>query len=179
MAKKGIHRSKKTEFKQGNPGGPGRPKIPTEYKEAWQMVKGIKQEGAVELTAAFQKVRHMDIKELTAFIGTKTQPPAPNTNVLELLAARAVYRALSVGRDISVIIEAMCGAEPKQIELTGKDGAPLNPFSKYTEQQLNGVFSALDRIVKEQRCKLIQSSQSQSELSGSYPQSLPTESDKE
>lgn len=169
---------KKTQFKPGHPGGPGRPPIPTEYKEAWAMVKAIKQEGAIELSAAFQKVRHMGIDELKAFIGTKDKPAAPNTNVVELLAARALMRALSTGKDITVIIESLCGVEPKQIEITGKDGAPLNPFGKYTEQQLHGVFTALDAIVKENRCKLIQSSQSQSESSASSHPSSPTESGK-
>jgi hypothetical protein len=138
-------------FAEGNPGGPGRPKIPEEERQALAVLKRMRKDNRHLWNAYYEELISLTNSELTAIIGTKDRPANPHTPVLKLVIARSLRHAMSTGRafELQVHREMMCGPEPKQVELSGPEGEPLSPLGKYTQEQLASVFAAADKIVKE------------------------------
>lgn len=176
-----MARGKKTggrDFPPGVSGNPaGRKPMPREERDAWQQIKAMRLENRYDWQHHYRELVAMTPAQLQALVGGKTaegtvipssEPDAP---VLKLLVARSILYAMRTGKssELSAHRDMMCGPEPKQVELSGPDGAPLSPLANYTQEQLSQAFTALDTIIKEYECKSTPSSPPPSESSAPSP----------
>lgn len=172
-------------FKRGNPGGPGRPRIPIDEKLAWKNVRNLQAGCATDWQDFFDELKGWPAQKLQQLCGYRdkdgiTRPSNdPAAPVLKLIVARGLLHATS-GKafDLNLLKDMMCGQQPKQIELTGKDGEPLNPLANVPPDQLLKTFHAVQALIEEKKkCKSTQPPPPQSESSArSLPQEQPTAS---
>lgn len=94
------------DFKKGNPGGPGPPRIPLDLKEARKV-------NQLELSRVFNKTLFMNHQEITEVLKKRDLP------MLELVAARVVSEAFNEGdqRRLEYIIDRLIGKAPMSSEV--------------------------------------------------------------
>lgn len=145
------------DFKPGNPGGPGRPKVPDDMKLAYIAVQQSRSALRFMWNLYYDELVHLPQSELLKLVGDKEHPADPQVPVLKLLVARSIVYAMSRGRaqDLLIHKDLMCGPEPKQFELSGPGGEPLTPFADFSQEKLAAAFTALDQLIKEAECKLM------------------------
>lgn len=134
-------------FVKGHPGGPGRPKMPDDFKVAWGQIQTIRNETRYEFANAYKKVQEYSVEMLQAFV-KKT-----DTAVVELLVARCLLGVLSKAKvqDVAQLQELMCGPEPKHVELSGPNGEPLSPVTKLSTEELAQAYAALQDLAEKKK----------------------------
>lgn len=150
MAKKAINKgdrdTKNGRFLPGHPGGPGRPKIPSELKEALSQVRKFQGEASLEAHHYYSECRSLSVGEIERIADSN------NENGLRAMIFRSFAHTLHSGnpRDVKTHLENMCGVQARQqVELTGAEGEPLFPEQKLTEEQMIKIFKETERILNQ------------------------------
>jgi len=168
------------QYPVGNPGGPGRPKTTPEQralreqeKKAIEIVKEIREENQIIIAKALQFSRNLTMKELDQIRYDGIHKGIGN--VLEIAIACTWHRVIHKGypHELSLMINLLCGPEPKQLEVSGPDGESFQPSVSLTVEQLTILWQEAQKTLKEARCKTTSLS------SPSPPLSLPLQSDME
>ena len=141
MAQKNGRKSKingreATQFKPGHPGGPGRPKVPFELKEAWKRINDTRGESLEGWVNILSETRNLSYQDLISLSKDESQ------DVIRLTIARARIFLASKPNPTNILkwLRIECGAEPKQVEISGPGGESLSPLSGIPKEALLEVF---------------------------------------
>lgn len=130
MGKRGPKGAISSSFKVGNPGGPGRRALTIDQREAWDRIKHMQIKYNVEFHEKLEFYREKSEIQLKE-IRQDPNLPSDDKNIIDaFLNGKTDFSTLTVMKAL------MCGPEPRQVELSGKDGEPLNPLSKFATDEL-------------------------------------------
>lgn len=107
------------DFLEGNPGGPGRPRLPEDLKEARRAVK-------LEFEQIAQRLIRLPVPEVTRLA------KSGETSALEAVVATIIVKAWSQGDQtrLNFLLDRLIGPVPKHIELPPPtDDGPLGDLS--------------------------------------------------
>lgn len=152
-------------FQKGNPGGPGRPIIPEDEKELRKQLQKQQADARWDWQAALNKYRSISLKELRALSTDESLTGVE----LAVIRCRILVATKPRPKDIAALLKIECGADPKQIEVSGPGGEPIDLFANISSDRLAKAFAKLE---VEEKCH---STTSQSQSSPSQaPLDLPS-----
>lgn len=98
-----------------------------------------------EIQQIFDTYQFLSIEELTILSEDKRLP------AWRAAIARALLKIAISGnpKEIETIKNIAGGPEVKQVELSGRDGAPLNPLAEKSPDELVATWNELQRQMKE------------------------------
>src|SRR6185369_3490089 len=116
------------DFKKGNPGGPGQPKLPEE-------VKIIRQLNKAEFESLTAKFLNMNQEQLIEHL------KRPETTAFELMIGTIMAKAIKEGDEkrLDFFMNRVVGKPPVLHEVSGRDGGPIriSPEEAMTEDELD------------------------------------------
>lgn len=126
-----------------------------EGHKVWHTLKGMRLKMREEWQMVFLRYRSKTVWELKELLDKIDSLP-----YFDALVVRSQMHLLSKPyiNEIANLYLLHCGPEPKELQVTGKDGAPLEPTNfNYSPQQVAVIFTAADQVVRANEAKAIPS----------------------
>lgn len=167
MARGQSEKAIATRFKKGNAGGPGRPAVPPDQKEAWRQVQEMRAVASVAFQEKIEKYRNKSVQEL---LKLQKDHSLPADDMVMVKAFIRAANAASLGT-LTTLRTLAAGPEVKQVELSGPGGEPLHPLANVPDAELIATYQEVQLQIRERQCKSTQ--KQQQPLEQSAPLSLP------
>lgn len=126
-------------------GGPVSPN--PDLKEAWRELSQKRSASRARFAAVYERVQDFTYPQLVEFCNREDVP------ALELMAARCFLRVIErpFPEDFMRIVEACCGPEPKQIELSAAAGGGFAIFQSRPTKELLDTYLEVRRQLEEKK----------------------------
>ena len=124
-------------FEKGNPGGPGRPKLPPELRQAKKL-------NAIEFEQAIANLTAMTREEVEQLI--KHDKPRAATMMERMIVGQMSAATKGKTTPLAFLMDRTLGPVVKKVEVTGKDAGPIEV--KHDLSKLNLTEDTFDALVK-------------------------------